>query len=170
MTSFRDLIAVMFPWMVTVVLFVCMKTFERFLFCLFSPYLIFFIIDNQRGIISYQIRKQPCRARGARAHNLISHIHFRMDRREHYYELFGTHESTITNYLVPTRALLRTICYRREHYYELFVTDESTITNYLLPIRALLRTICYRWEHYYKLFGTDESTIANYLLPMRALL
>ena len=38
-----------------------------------------FIIDNQRGILSYQIRQLPCRARGARAHNLVSYIPFRMD-------------------------------------------------------------------------------------------
>ena len=28
-----------------------------------------FIKDNQRGIISYQIRQLPCRTRGARSHN-----------------------------------------------------------------------------------------------------
>jgi len=40
---------------------------------------MFFIIDNQRGKLSYQIRQLPCRARGARAHNLFSHLPFRMD-------------------------------------------------------------------------------------------
>ena len=48
-----------------------MKTFERVLLCLFLPYLMFFIIDNQRGILTYQIRQLPCRARGARAYNLF---------------------------------------------------------------------------------------------------
>ena len=57
MTSFRYLITVMFPRMVTLIVFVCLKTLERVLLCLFSPYLmVFFIIDNQRGILSYQIR------------------------------------------------------------------------------------------------------------------
>ena len=46
---------------------------------LFSPYLMFFIVDNQRGILSYQIRQLPSSARGARAHNLFSHLPFRMD-------------------------------------------------------------------------------------------
>ena len=72
MTPFRDLIAVMFPWMVTLGVFVCV------LLCLFSPYLMFFIIDNQLGIPSYQIRELPCRARGARAHNLCSYLPFCM--------------------------------------------------------------------------------------------
>ena len=59
--------------------FVCKKTLERVLLCLFSPYLMFFIIDNQRGILSYQIRQLSCRVRGARAHNIFSHLSFRMD-------------------------------------------------------------------------------------------
>jgi len=32
--------------------FSCMKTFERVLLCIFSLHLMFFIIDNQRGILS----------------------------------------------------------------------------------------------------------------------
>ena len=44
---------------------VYMKTLGRVLLCLFSPYLMFFIIANQQGILSYQIRQLPCRARGA---------------------------------------------------------------------------------------------------------
>ena len=57
----------------------CMKTLERILLCLFSPYLLFFIIDNQQGIFAYQIRRLPCHARGARGHNLFLHIPFHMD-------------------------------------------------------------------------------------------
>jgi len=39
---------------------------------------------NQRGICSYQILRQlPCRAQGARANNLCSHLLFRMDSFEH---------------------------------------------------------------------------------------
>ena len=56
-----------------------MKTPERVLLFLFSPYLMFFKIDNQRGILSYQIRKLPCCARGTRAHYLFMHLLFRMD-------------------------------------------------------------------------------------------
>ena len=41
LTSFRYLIAVMFPWMVTLGVFVCMKTLAPILLCLFSPYLMF---------------------------------------------------------------------------------------------------------------------------------
>ena len=33
---------------------------------------MFFILDNQRGILTYQIRQLHCRVRGARAHNLFS--------------------------------------------------------------------------------------------------
>ena len=40
---------------------------------------VFLIMDNQRGIHSYQIRQLPCHARGARAHNLCSHLPFHMD-------------------------------------------------------------------------------------------
>ena len=40
---------------------------------------LFFIMDNQQGIFSYQIRQLPCRARGARAHNLFLHLPFHMD-------------------------------------------------------------------------------------------
>jgi len=77
MTSFRYPIAVMFPWMVTLGAFVCMNTIERVLLCLFSPYLMFVIIYNRRGILFYQIRQLPWRgARGARAHNLCSHLPF----------------------------------------------------------------------------------------------
>ena len=36
-------------------------------------------MDNQQGILSYQIRQLPCRARGARAHNLFLHLPFCMD-------------------------------------------------------------------------------------------
>ena len=79
MTSLRYLIAVMFPWMLTFGVFKCIKTLERVLLGLFSQYLMFFIIDNWRGTLSYQIRQLPCRARGARAHNLFSHLPFRMD-------------------------------------------------------------------------------------------
>ena len=35
--------------------------------------------DNQQGILSYQIRQLHCRALGARALNLCSHLPFRMD-------------------------------------------------------------------------------------------
>ena len=49
-------------------------------FCyIFPQYLMFFILDNQHGILSYQIRQLPYRARGARAHNLFSHLTFRME-------------------------------------------------------------------------------------------
>jgi len=65
--------------MVPLGVFVCMKTLERVLLYLFLPYLMFFIIDNQQGILSYQIRQLPCPARGARAHNLFLHLPFRMD-------------------------------------------------------------------------------------------
>jgi len=64
--------------MVTFV-FVCIKTLKRILLGLFSQYLMFFIIDNRRGTLSYQIRQLPCRARGARAHYLYSRLPFRMD-------------------------------------------------------------------------------------------
>ena len=57
--------------MVTIEVLLCIKILERVLLWLFLPYLMFFIIDNQRGILSYQIRQLPCRARGARAHNLF---------------------------------------------------------------------------------------------------
>ena len=56
-----------------------MKTLGRFLLCLFAPYLMVFLIDIQRGILSYQIRQLHCRALGARALNLCSHLPFRMD-------------------------------------------------------------------------------------------
>ena len=79
MTSFRYLVAVMFPWMVTFWVFVRVKTLERVLLYLFSPFLMFFIKDNQQGILSYQIWQLPCRARGARAHNLFSHLTFSMN-------------------------------------------------------------------------------------------
>jgi len=45
----------MFPSMVTLGVYVCIKKLELVLLCLFSPYFMFFIIDNQRGIHSYQI-------------------------------------------------------------------------------------------------------------------
>ena len=57
----------------------CIKTLERVLSGLFLQYLMFFIIENQREILSYQIRQLPCSARGARAHKLFSHLPFRMD-------------------------------------------------------------------------------------------
>jgi len=60
-----------------------MNTLERVLLWLFSPYLMFSIIDNHRGIRAYQIRQLSCRARGARAHNLCLHIPFRMDSYVH---------------------------------------------------------------------------------------
>ena len=53
MPSFRYLIAVVFPWIVTLGVFVCMKMFEPVLLYLLSPYLMFFILDIQRGILSY---------------------------------------------------------------------------------------------------------------------
>ena len=56
-----------------------MNTPECVILCLFSPYLMFFMIDNQRGILFYQSRQLPCRARGARAYNLCSHLPFRVD-------------------------------------------------------------------------------------------
>ena len=46
---------------------------------LFSPYLMFLLIKNQRGLLTYQIQKRHCRARGARAYKLVSHLLFRMD-------------------------------------------------------------------------------------------
>ena len=61
---------------------------ERVLLRLVSPYLMFFIIDYQRGILSYQIIQLPCRARGARAHNLFSHIPFRIGSFVHETFLF----------------------------------------------------------------------------------
>ena len=45
----------------------------------FLPYLMFFIIDNQRGILSYQILPLHCRVRTAWEHNLCSHLLFCMD-------------------------------------------------------------------------------------------
>ena len=65
-----------------------MNTLERVLLCLFSPYLMFFIIDNRRGLLSYQIRQLHCRARGARGHNLFSHLPFRMDNFVHGNDFF----------------------------------------------------------------------------------
>ena len=78
MTSFRYPIAVRFPWMVTLSVIVCMNTLDRVLLWLFSPY-VFFIIDNQQDILSYQIQQLPGRVRGSRAHNLGSHQPFCMD-------------------------------------------------------------------------------------------
>ena len=46
----------------------CMNTLEHDLLCLFSPYLMFFIIDYRRGLLTYQIRQLPYRARGDRTH------------------------------------------------------------------------------------------------------
>ena len=40
---------------------------------------MFFLVDNQRGILSYQIRHLHCRAQGARTHNICWHLPFRMD-------------------------------------------------------------------------------------------
>ena len=40
---------------------------------------MFFILGNQRGILSYKIRQLPCRPRGARAQHLVSHPPFRLD-------------------------------------------------------------------------------------------
>ena len=45
-----------------------MNTLEHDLLCLFSPYLMFFIIDYRRGLLTYQIRQLPYRARGDRTH------------------------------------------------------------------------------------------------------
>ena len=47
------------------------------IFAIFNVF--FFITDNQRIILSYQTRQLPCRARGARVHNLCSHLPFRID-------------------------------------------------------------------------------------------
>jgi len=55
-----------------------MKTLERVLLCLFSPYLMFFTIDNQRGLRSYQIRQLPYRTRRAQVQRLFSYLPFRM--------------------------------------------------------------------------------------------
>jgi len=41
--------------MVTLGVFMYMKTLKHVLLCLFSPYLMFFRKDNQQGIFSYQI-------------------------------------------------------------------------------------------------------------------
>ena len=49
---------------------------------------MFSIIDNQCGLFTYQIRHLPCRAREARAHNLFSHLPFRMDSFVHENVLF----------------------------------------------------------------------------------
>jgi len=50
------------------------------LICAIFNGFFFFIIDNQLGILNfYKIRQLPCRARGARAHNIFSHLLFRMD-------------------------------------------------------------------------------------------
>ena len=46
---------------------------------LFLQYLMFFLRDNQQGILSYQSQQLPCRAREAQAHYLFSHLPFRMD-------------------------------------------------------------------------------------------
>ena len=56
---------------------------QKLLVSFYISYLMSFIKDNQRGIISYQIRQLPCRARGARAHNLFSPLPFRMDNFVH---------------------------------------------------------------------------------------
>ena len=76
-----------------------MKTLGRFLLCLFAPYLMVFIIDIQRGILSYQIRQLHCRALGARALNLYSHLPFRMDSFVHgnvsFFPLIDRFVSTI---------------------------------------------------------------------------
>ena len=80
MMSFQYLTAVMFPWVVTLAVFVCLKRLGRgsvvLTFAIFKKKII---IDNQRGIFFYQIRQLPCLARGARAHNLCSRLPFRMD-------------------------------------------------------------------------------------------
>ena len=56
-----------------------MKMLERVVLCLFSLYFMFFLVENQRGILSYQIRQLHCRARVAQAHKLFSHPPFGMD-------------------------------------------------------------------------------------------
>jgi len=55
------------------------RSFRVVLLCLFLPYLMLYIIDYQRGILSYQIRQLPCRARGAPAHNLFLNLPFHID-------------------------------------------------------------------------------------------
>ena len=68
--------------------FVYMKMVEHILLYLFLPYLMFFIIDNQRVILSYQIRQLPCRARGVRAHKPIfapTIPHGQFCRRKHFF-------------------------------------------------------------------------------------
>ena len=67
---------------------VCKNTLGRVQLCLFSPYLMVLIIDNQRGIHFYQIRQLPCSTRGARAHNLVVHLPFRMDSFVHGHVFF----------------------------------------------------------------------------------
>ena len=57
-----------------------------------------FIIDNQRGILSYQIRQLPCRAQGVRAHNLVSYVPFRMDSLIHgFFFLFVNRKIGVYN-------------------------------------------------------------------------
>ena len=56
-----------------------METLGCVLLCVVSPYLMIFIRYYNRGILSHQIRQLPCRALGARAHNLFLHLPFRMD-------------------------------------------------------------------------------------------
>jgi len=47
--------------MVTLGVFVCMNTLERVLLCVFVPcIMVFFIIDTQLVILSYQILQLPC--------------------------------------------------------------------------------------------------------------
>jgi len=60
---------------------------------------MFFIIDNQRGILFYHIWQLPCRARVAQSHNLFSHPPFRMEGFEHvnvfFFPLIDRFTSTI---------------------------------------------------------------------------
>ena len=61
-------------WLHFEFLCVCMKTIERVLLCLFSPYLMVCKRQSTRNYTFYQIRQLPCRARGDREHNLYSHL------------------------------------------------------------------------------------------------
>ena len=75
---------------------------------------MFFIIDNQRGILSYQIRQLPNGARRARAHNLFSHLPFHMDSCVHgnvfLFRLFDRLVCTIQSYQTLD-ALIKYVAY-----------------------------------------------------------
>ena len=60
----------------------CMNTLERVLLCFYYGFDIFNVFLNRQSINEEYFPtkwKVDCRTRGARAHNLVSHLPFRVD-------------------------------------------------------------------------------------------